>query len=248
MTEPTDKQTIVFGLRPVIEAIRENKAIEKVFVQDGLKGELANELITLLHKQKINYVTVPVQRLERFTKQNHQGVVARMSPVEYQNLDKVLEQVKQSGEVPFVLLLDGVTDVRNFGAIVRTAECAGVHALVLPEKGSVKITADAIKTSVGALFRVPVCQSRNLYYVLRGLKEEGFTIAAATEKGGDDFRSANYTKPVALIFGAEDKGISPQLLKLCDAQVSIPVTGAVGSLNVSVAAGVMVYEVVRQRS
>ncbi len=248
MTEPSEKQNIVFGLRPVIEAINGNKEIEKIFIQDNLKGDLIGELMKLIHKHRITHVKVPVQRIERFTRQNHQGVVALMSPVEYQDIREVIARVKAAGEVPFVLVLDGITDVRNFGAIARTAECAGVHALVLPEKGSVKITADAIKTSAGALFRVPVCRSANLYYVLAGLKGEGFIIAAVSEKGGEDYRKVDYKGPAALILGAEDRGISPQLLKLADAHVSIPVLGAIGSLNVSVAAGIMVYEVVRHRS
>ncbi len=250
MTEKTDKteKNIVFGIRAVIEAIRGEKEIERVFVQDSLKGDLAKELMDLLNEKKVNFVTVPVQRIERLTRLNHQGVVALMSPVEYQDIEKVMEGVKASGQVPFVLVLDGITDVRNFGAIARTAECAGVHAILLPEKGSVKVTADAIKTSAGALFRIPVCRSRNLYYVLRDFKAQGYVVAAASEKGGDDYRKVDFKGPSALILGAEDKGISPQLLKLADARVSIPVLGAIGSLNVSVAAGILVYEVVRHRS
>ncbi|PRY98247.1 23S rRNA (guanosine(2251)-2'-O)-methyltransferase RlmB [Marinilabilia salmonicolor] len=238
---------IIYGIRAVMEAIQGGRDIERVLISENLKGNLAKELQDLIREKDITFKKVKPERIDWATKNNHQGVVAYLPPVEYHNIEKVVEDLLEQGKEPFVLILDGITDVRNFGAIARTAECAGVDAIVLPEKGSVSVTSDAIKTSAGALFRVPVCREKNLYYVLRHLKDRKFTIAAASEKGDIDYRKADYKGAVALIMGAEDKGVSGQLLKLADAHVSIPIRGEIGSLNVSVAAGVLIYEVLRHR-
>ncbi|MFW6043078.1 MAG: 23S rRNA (guanosine(2251)-2'-O)-methyltransferase RlmB [Marinilabiliaceae bacterium] len=241
------EKNIIYGIRSVIEAIEGERSIDKILVRQNLQGPLANQLMNLIKENELTWQKVPVERINKLTRNNHQGVVAYISPVEYRDFYTVLDEVSRTKEDPFVLFLDGITDVRNFGAIARTAECAGVDAIVLPEKGSASVTSDAIKTSAGALFRIPVCREKKTYFALRHLKGRGFTIAAASEKGGDDFRKVDYKGPVALIMGAEDKGVSPQLLKLADAQVSIPVVGDIGSLNVSVAAGILIYEVLRNR-
>ncbi len=238
---------IIYGIRAVIEAIQGGRDIERVLISENLKGNLAKELYDIIREKEVTFKKVKPERIDWATKKNHQGVVAYLPPVEYHNFERVVENVIAGGRDPFVLVLDGITDVRNFGAIARTAECAGVDAIVLPEKGSVSVTSDAIKTSAGALFRVPVCREKNLYYVLRHLKDRNFTIAAASEKGDVDYRKAGYKGPVALIMGAEDKGVSGQLLKMADAHVSIPIRGEIGSLNVSVAAGILIYEVLRCR-
>ncbi|MFO8001241.1 MAG: 23S rRNA (guanosine(2251)-2'-O)-methyltransferase RlmB [Marinilabilia sp.] len=241
------EKNIIYGIRAVIEAIEGGRSIDKILVRQNLQGDLAKELMALIQRNNLTFQKVPVERIDRVTRNNHQGVVAYISPVEYRPFEKVLKEALNKNKSPFFLILDGITDVRNFGAIARTAECGGVDAIILPEKGSVSVTADAIKTSAGALFRVPVCREKNLYYVLRHFKDLDFTIAAASEKGGDDFRQVDYSGPVALVMGAEDKGVSGQLLKLADARISIPVVGDIGSLNVSVAAGVLIYEVLRDK-
>ncbi|MDI3521272.1 MAG: rRNA (guanosine2251-2-O)-methyltransferase [Anaerophaga sp.] len=241
------EKNIIFGIRPVMEAIQGGRDIDRILISQNLKGPLAKELTELIQEKGINFKQVKPERIDWVTRKNHQGVIAYLPPVEYQNIEQIVGKSLEEGRSPFVLLLDGITDVRNFGAIARTAECAGVDAIVLPEKGSVSVTPDAIKTSAGALFRIPVCREKNLYFVLKHLKNRGFTIAAASEKGDTDYRKAEYKGPVALILGAEDKGISSQLLKMADAHVSIPVRGEIGSLNVSVAAGILIYEVLRHR-
>jgi 23S rRNA (guanosine2251-2'-O)-methyltransferase len=240
-------KNIIYGIRPVIEAIEGNRDIDRILISQNLQGQTAKELMQLIKAKDLTFKQVKPERIDWVTRNNHQGVVAYISPVDYQHVEQVVDVALNKGKSPFVLILDGITDVRNFGAIARTAECAGVDAIVLPEKGSVSITADAIKTSAGALFRVPVCREKNLYYVLRFLKDHDFNIVAVSEKGADDYRTVDYKGSVALIMGAEDKGISTQLMKLANAHVSIPISGDIGSLNVSVATGILVYEVLRHR-
>lgn len=241
------EKDIIFGIRTVIEAIQGGRNIERVLISQNVQGKLAKELMEVIKENSINFKKVKPERIDWVTRKNHQGVVAYLPPVDYQDFETIVDKVLEEGKDPFVLILDGITDVRNFGAIARTAECAGVDAIVLPEKGSVSVTSDAIKTSAGALFRVPVCREKNLYFSLRYLKNHNFTIAAASEKGEKDYREAQYSGPMALIMGAEDKGVSGQLLKLADEHVSIPIRGEIGSLNVSVAAGILIYEMVRHR-
>lgn len=239
------EKNVIFGIRAVIEALNSGKNIEKVLVRKGLKGELFQELSIALKSQNVPVQYVPIERINRETTKNHQGVVAMISPVEYQDLEEVLKPIVASGEPPRVLVLDGITDVRNFGAIARTAECAGFHAIVIPEKGSAPVNGDAIKTSAGALFRIPVCRVSRLWYSMKYMQENNFTIIAASEKEGEDYREADYSGPVALVMGAEDTGISSQVFKMVDFSVSIPVKSEIGSLNVSVAAGILMYEVVK---
>ena len=190
---------------------------------------------------------MPIERINKITRKNHQGVVAILSAVTYHSLENVVPQIYEDGMLPFIVVLDGITDVRNFGAISRTCECVGANAIVIPERGSVTVNADAIKTSAGALHYLPVCREKNVFSAVRFLKDNGYQIVAASEKAEISYTQADYTGPVAIVMGAEDVGISPEVLRLCDTMVSIPQFGHIGSLNVSVAAGVMMYEVVRQR-
>ena len=241
------KEDIIFGLRPILEAIQSGKSIEKIYAKQGLAGELFNELKQTAFKFNIPLQTVPGERINKFATGNHQGVVAIISPVQYHNLEEIVKKATLDGEQLFIIILDGITDVRNFGAIARTSECAGIHAIVVPNKGSAPINADAIKTSAGALFRLPVCKVQKPWYALKFLKESGFTVIAVSEKGDSDYRTVDYNGNIALVFGAEDRGISSQILKMCDKTAAIPLKGETGSLNVSVAAGILMFEAIRNR-
>ena len=237
----------IFGIRTVIEAVESGKSIDKVLVRRDLGGELARELLDVMRRYGVLVQRVPQERLNRITRKNHQGVIALISPVTYHKLDNLLPSLFEDGKNPFFLLLDGLTDTRNFGAIGRTADCAGVDGIVIPERNSVSVTADAVKTSAGALFYVPVCRERDLLTAVRMLRESGVKVVAATEKGATDYTAIDFTVPVAIVMGSEDVGISNEVLRQCDELAAIPLCGNIGSLNVSVAAGVMLYEVVRQR-
>ena len=238
---------MVFGIRAVIEAIQAEKEIDKVLVRRDLQGELAKELLELARERMIQVQRVPSERLDRYTRKNHQGVIAFMSAVIYQRLEDILPSIYEEGRDPFIVLLDGVTDVRNFGAIARTCECAGVDAIVIPAKGSASVNADAIKTSAGALHTIPVCRENNLTNTIKFLKDSGFKIVAATEKGDYDYTKADYQGPTCIIMGAEDTGVPYDHLALCDEWIKIPLFGNIESLNVSVAAGILIYEAVKQR-
>lgn len=237
----------IFGLHAVIEAIEAARDIDKILVKKDVHSEMAARLHDLARTYRIPMQRVPVEKLNRITRKNHQGVIALLSAVPYQKLEDIVPQLYEDGIQPFMLILDGVTDVRNFGGMARTAECCGVNAIVIPERGSVTVNADAVKTSAGALHYLPVCRERNLYEAVRFLKDNGYQVVAATEKADYNYTLGDYTSPVAIVMGAEDHGISPDVLKLCDTKVSIPMFGHIGSLNVGVAAAVMMYEVVRQR-
>ncbi|MBR5331931.1 MAG: 23S rRNA (guanosine(2251)-2'-O)-methyltransferase RlmB [Muribaculaceae bacterium] len=242
-----ERNEYIFGIRAVMEAIEAGKNIDKVFIKKDLQGELVGELFDLIYEYKIVTQRVPIERINKITRKNHQGVVAILSAVTYHSLENLVPQIYEEGMLPFVVVLDGITDVRNFGAISRTCECVGANAIVIPEKGSVTVNADAVKTSAGALHYLPVCREKNVYSAVKFLKDNGYQIVAASEKAKISYTQADYTGPVAIVMGAEDTGISPEVLRLCDTMVSIPQFGNIGSLNVSVAAGVMMYEVVRQR-
>lgn len=237
----------IYGLRAIIEAIREGRSIDKLFIKKDLSGELASELFGLMREHHIVAQRVPVERLNRITRKNHQGAIAILSAIEYANLGNLVTSLFDEGVLPFIVVLDGITDVRNFGAIARTAECCGVNGLVIAERGSVSVGADAVKTSAGALMSLPVCRERSVPGAVRFLKDSGFNVVAVSEKADYNYTLGDYTTPTALVMGAEDVGISPEVMALCDTRVSIPMFGHISSLNVSVAAGVMMYEVVRQR-
>ena len=242
-----EKDQYIFGIRAVIEAIQSGKEIDKLLIKKDINGELIAELFALVKEMHIPVQRVPIEKINRITRKNHQGVIAFLSAVTYYKLDDVVPVFYEEGLNPFVVVLDGITDVRNFGAIARTCDCAGVNAIVIPEKNSVSVNADAVKTSAGALNYVPVCREKNLVNAVKTLHNSGYKVIGASEKSSVNYTKVDYTGPVALILGAEDKGISKDLLKLCDNFVSIPEFGNINSLNVSVAGGVMMYEVVRQR-
>ncbi|MEG0948312.1 MAG: 23S rRNA (guanosine(2251)-2'-O)-methyltransferase RlmB [Bacteroidales bacterium] len=243
-----NKNETIFGIRAIIEAIQAGKEIDKVLVKIGLEGELAKELFQILRDTDIPVQRVPMERLNRITRKNHQGVIAFVSAVTYQKLENIVPMLYEEGRLPFIVVLDGITDVRNFGAIARTCECAGVDAIVIPEKGSVTVNADAVKTSAGALHHIPVCREKSVHEALKFLHESGFKLIAATEKAAQNYTETNdYLDPCAIVMGSEDTGISNENLRICDSLVSIPQFGEIGSLNVSVAAGVLLYEAVRQR-
>lgn len=239
---------MIFGLRAVIEAAEAGKDIDKVLVKRDLQGELFRELQDTLRHYNIPMQRVPVEKLESLTRKNHQGVVAYISAVTYYRLEEVIPRLFEEGRNPFIVVLDGLTDVRNFGAIARTCEVAGVDAIVIPQRGSVSVNADAVKTSAGALLRIPVCRERNIREAIVFLKNSGIKVVAATEKAASLYTSVDYSVPTAIVMGSEDEGIAAENLRICDELVKIPQFGAIGSLNVSVAAGILIYEVVRQRS
>ena len=242
------EKEMIFGLRAVIEAVQAGKDIDRVIVKRDLQGNLFRELQEVLTRYEIPLQKVPLQRIDRYTRKNHQGVLAFVSAVTYQKIENIIPMLYEEGKNPFIVVLDGITDVRNFGAIARTCEVAGVDAIVLPARGSVRVNADAIKTSAGALHTIPVCREQNLKNAVQFLKNSGIKVVAATEKAAENYTSASYTDPVAILMGAEDVGISSELLKISDHLVRLPVFGTIESLNVSVAAGVMLYEVIRQRT
>lgn len=238
---------LIFGIRPVIEALEAGKEIDKIFLQKGLQGDVVRELHAALKARNFQAKVVPQEKLNRLTRKNHQGVVAFLSPIAFADLENTVMAVFEKGEVPLVLMLDHLTDVRNFGAIVRTAECAGVHAIVLPEQGAAAINGDAVKTSAGALMRVPVCRVTHLRDAAFLLQQMGLQLVACTEKTSEEIYTPDYTKPTAIIMGNEETGISNNLIKISDHLARIPMLGEIGSLNVSVSAGVVLYEAVRQR-
>ena len=237
----TITEDLTFGIRSVIEAIKQGKTINKILLQKGLSGELIKELLALVHKENIVVQKVPVQKLNHMVKKNHQGVIAMISPVAYHQIDWLVQQVYEKGEDPFILILDRVKDVRNFGAIARTAECFGVHAIVIPSKDSALITNDAVKTSAGALFKIPVCKVTSLNAAVDFLKGCGLKIFSCTEKSDTMINKVETTGPKALIMGSEQDGVDSQLIKASDVNFKIPMTGSIASLNVSVACGIAIH-------
>lgn len=238
----------VFGTRAVIEAIKNNRFIEKVFIKQGLKNELFSELLQLIQENQIVFQYVPIEKINRITRKNHQGVLAFISPIEYFDIETLLPGIFESGKDPFILILDQITDVRNFGAIVRSAECAGVQTIIIPGKGMARIGADAVKTSAGAIHHLPICKVDSLPKTIQYLKNSGIKIVAATEKAEQLYTKTNLNVPLGIVMGSEESGISEQVLKLTNEQVKIPITGQIESLNVSVAAALMIFEAVRQKN
>lgn len=242
-----DKQ-LIYGLHPVMEAVKAGRNFERLYIQKNLEGDSIRQLRQLLAQHHVQYQLVPAEKLNRLTQGNHQGVVGILSQIVYNDIEQLLPVIYEKGEVPFIVIADRITDVRNLGAIARTAECAGVHALVVPDQESAMINADALKTSAGALARIPVCRSSNLRVTTLFLRESGLKIIAVSEKGSEFYTQTDLTGPVALILGSEENGISQHLLKMADHICKIPLLGEISSLNVSVAAGIFMYEVVRQRN
>lgn len=238
---------MIFGIRAIIEAINAGKEVEKVLIKRGLQSELYGELKKLIKDHNLPVQEVPGEKLDRVTRKNHQGCIAFISPVEFQNAEEIVYSLFEKGKVPLLLIADRVTDVRNFGAICRTAECAGVDAVIIPARGSAQLNADAVKTSAGAIMRIPICRSMNLKDTLRMLSNSGVQLFAATEKATDVIYTGDFTVPTAIIVGSEEDGVSPEYLRLCDHSFQIPMMGDIASLNVGAAAAIMLFEVVRQR-
>jgi 23S rRNA (guanosine2251-2'-O)-methyltransferase len=243
MKEPN----IIFGIHPVLEAIASGKEIEKVLIKKAGSGTHLEDLLNTLRTNGIPFQFVPVEKLNRISPRNHQGVIAYFSEFTYAHIEEVLPEIIKEGKVPFILAIDQVTDVRNFGAICRSAECAGIHAILIADKGSAGVNADAMKTSAGALNHIRVCRAPVLRNALKYLQNSGLKLVAASEKSEKLYHDVDYKGPVALIMGAEDTGIHRDILRITDEVVRIPMQGHTESLNVSVAAGVMLFEVVRQR-
>ncbi|WPP51011.1 23S rRNA (guanosine(2251)-2'-O)-methyltransferase RlmB [Catalinimonas niigatensis] len=241
------KAEMIFGTRAVIEAIQAGKELDKVLLQKGIRNELTQELVSLLKERQIPFSTVPIEKFNTITRKNHQGTIAFLSAVVYASLDNIINQAYYNGQDPLLIVLDRVTDVRNFGAIARSAECLGAHALLIPSKGSARISGDAVKASAGALHHIPVCREENLKNTIDFLKSSGVRVIACNEKAKVLTHEADMKGPLALLIGAEDDGISPAYLKMADEQVSIPMIGKIASLNVSVATSICLYEVIRQR-
>ena len=244
---PPEKE-MIFGVRAVMEAIDAGKVLDKVLVRRDMSSAIGRELLIKLEGTGTQIQRVPLEKLNQFTDKNHQGVIAFLSPIEFTPLDSLVQSLYDEGKTPLLMMLDGVTDVRNFGAIARTCVCAGVHALIIGTRGSAAINGDAVKASAGALHSLPICKADNLQNALQYLKESGLRIVAATEHTDRNYTEVDMTVPTCIVMGSEEKGIYEENLKLCTDQVRLPMTGVIESLNVSVAAGVFIYEAVRQRS
>jgi 23S rRNA (guanosine2251-2'-O)-methyltransferase len=242
-----EKIDMIYGTRAVLEAIAAGKNIDKIMIQSGLSNDLIKELIAVARNNNVPIAFVPAEKLKRMSSKNHQGVICLISVVSYSSVDDLIFKAYNEGREPFLLILDRITDVRNFGAIVRTAECAGVDGIIIPDKGNAPITSDAMKTSAGALNHLPVCREKDLKKVIQLLHDNGIRVVACTEKTERDLYQLNLSGPIALILGSEEDGISDNLLRAADELARIPLRGKIGSLNVSVAAGIALYEVVRQK-
>lgn len=242
-----DKQEMIYGIHPLMEAVDAGKEIEKVLIQKGLRSEGFKDLMAMLKDMSVPVQFVPREKLNRLSRKNHQGVIAFISPVTFYKIEDVLPMVFEKGENPFFLILDRLTDVRNFGAILRTAESAGVHAVLIPSRNTAQLNSGTVKSSAGAIYKIPICRSDNLKVSINYLKGSGIKVCAATEKTDTSIYDADLSGPIAIIMGSEGEGISPEYLKQCDEKLAIPMLGEIGSLNVSVACGVVLYEVVRQK-
>jgi 23S rRNA (guanosine2251-2'-O)-methyltransferase len=239
-------EDVIFGVRAVIEAIRADREINRVVIQKGMNKELFMELKEALQGKNYPLQFVPIEKLNRVVDANHQGVIAYVSPIEYQEIEPLVEGLIEAGKKPLILVLDRITDVRNFGGIARTAECEGVDAILIPSKGSALVTPDAVKTSAGALNRIPVCKTDDLKNSLFYLQQCGLRIVACTEKSSIPLYEVNMRGAVAIILGSEESGISSDLLNMSDIKARIPMSGEIASLNVGVAAGMVLYERIRQ--
>lgn len=242
-----NKETKLYGIRSVLEAIEANKSLEKIFLQKGLKGDLHSKLENKIKEKNLSFSYVPVEKLNRLTINNHQGVVATISPISFFDLDELVTTVKNNKQNPIFIVLDQLSDVRNFGAIIRTAECTGVDGIIIPKSGSAPINGDTIKTSAGAVFNIPICKVDHIKDAIYYFNTSGIITVAATEKTENSIYDINLKKGCAIIMGSEGKGVSPSVLKIVDTKAKLPMYGKIASLNVSVACGVFLYEIVRQR-
>lgn len=244
---PDQAKEFTYGIHPVLEALKSDQEIEKIFIQKGLKNDTSKEISQLARERNVPIGIVPVEKLNRITRKNHQGVVCYISAIQYASLDSVIESCYSKAKVPFVLILDQITDVRNFGAIARTAECAGVDAIIVPQKGAALITSDAMRTSAGALNYLPVCRVKSLPTTVQYLKDSGFEISGASEKSDKTLFDGDFMGPLGIVMGSEEVGISDELTQKCNHLYQIPMSGKVNSLNVSVASSIFIFEVIRQR-
>lgn len=238
---------MIYGTRAVIEALLAGKDIDKIMVQTGLSNDLIKELLSVAKNNNVQVQFVPPEKLKRLSSKNHQGVICVLSPITFASIDDLIFRAYNEGRDPFIVILDRITDVRNFGAIIRTAECAGIDGIVIPDKGSAPITGDAMKTSAGALNHIPICREKDMKRTMQYLHNNGIRVVACTEKTETSLFSLNLTGPIALILGSEEDGVSEPFLREADDLARIPLHGKIESLNVSVAAGVAMYEIVRQR-
>ena len=243
---PPEKE-MIFGIRAIIEAIDAGKTLDKILLRRDMTSTIGKELLKRLMGTTTPVQKVPMEKLNQYTDKNHQGAIAFLSPIDFCSLETLVPTLFEEGKTPLLMVLDGVTDVRNFGAIARTCACAGADALIIGSHGSVAINGDAVKTSAGALYHLPVCKVDNLQHALQFLRDSGFTVLAATEHATANYTEVDMTMPTAIVMGSEEKGIYEGNLRICSHQVRIPMSGVIESLNVSVAAGVMLYEAVRQR-
>jgi len=248
MIDRRKTEEFIYGTRAIIEAINSGKEIDKLLIQKDLKNDLISELIGIASKHRVPYSKVPIDKLNRVTRKNHQGTIAFISAINYASLDNIISEAYQKAEVPLLIILDRITDVRNFGAIARGAECAGAHGIVIPSRGAAQINSDAMKTSAGALNYIPVARTENLKATIKEIQANGIQVVACTEKASDLIYSCNLKDPVAILMGSEEDGVSHEYLKLADQQVKLPINGNIDSLNVSVACAITLYEAVRQRS
>ncbi|WP_299227442.1 23S rRNA (guanosine(2251)-2'-O)-methyltransferase RlmB [uncultured Psychroserpens sp.] len=242
-----EKETTIFGIRAVIEAIKSGENIDKIFLQKGSRGDLFSELESLLRKERLNASYVPVEKLNKLTKKNHQGAVAQIAPITFYNIEDLVMHTTESGKTPLFLLLDQLSDVRNFGAIIRTAECTGVSGIIIQKKGGAPVNGDTIKTSAGAIFKIPICKVDHIKDAVFYMQASGIRVIAATEKAEQTIYDTSFKEPCAIIMGSEGKGINPSVLKIVDEKSKLPILGKIASLNVSVACGAFLYEAVRQR-
>jgi 23S rRNA (guanosine2251-2'-O)-methyltransferase len=245
---PMEKDHIIFGIRAIVEAIQAGKEVDKVFIQKEISGELMKDLMKVMKRNSINFSYVPVEKLNRLTPSNHQGAVASISPIGFMDLEQLIETTLESNKKPLFLILDQLSDARNFGAIIRTAECTGVNGIIVQKSGSAPVNGDTVKTSAGAVFNVPICKVEHIKDAIYLLQANGIKTVAATEKCDQNIYDLELNEPVAIIMGSEERGVNPSVLKIVDEKAKLPMFGTIGSLNVSVACGAFLYETVRQRS
>ncbi|MEM9824715.1 MAG: 23S rRNA (guanosine(2251)-2'-O)-methyltransferase RlmB [Bacteroidota bacterium] len=238
---------MIIGRHPIVEAIKAGQPIDKLILQQGVRGDFEKEIRYLSKRNNIPLQVVPKERMKKFSRANHQGVIGFLSLLPYYRLEDLLPMIYEKSEVPLLLLLDGVTDVRNFGAIARSAECSGVHGIVIPKKGAAQINAEAIKTSAGALTKIPICRETSLSAAIDFLELSGIQVLATDLKAAKPIFDLDFTLPTAIVMGAEGEGISPAILRKVQQSIIIPQVGTTDSFNVSVAAGIVLYEVMRQR-
>ncbi|MFC7773710.1 23S rRNA (guanosine(2251)-2'-O)-methyltransferase RlmB [Flavobacterium sp. GCM10027622] len=242
-----EKEHQIFGIRAIIEAINAKKEIDKVFIQKDAQGDLMQELMKTMKRNNINFSYVPVEKLNKLTHNNHQGAVATIAPISFHTLENLVESLLEKEKKPLLLILDQLSDARNFGAIIRTAECTGVDGIIIQKQGSAPVNGDTVKTSAGAVFNVPICKVDHIKDAVFYLQGSGIKTVAATEKTDNNIYDINFNEPVAIIMGSEDRGVNPSVLKIVDEKAKLPMFGTIESLNVSVACGAFLYETLRQR-